>query len=128
MQELRNSTMNAEDDVPQAERRRIMADERRRQTYHGHALDSEPELGGRFAKVQMTTVVGTGPISYPKQPAGSPWAKDECPPEPQLGYSVEEREPVCERASTSAAPGAKEPPSPLEKSGGGVRSRFRRRA
>jgi len=27
----------------------------------------------------MTTVVGTGPISYPKQPAGSPWAKDESP-------------------------------------------------
>jgi hypothetical protein len=124
--------MNPADEVSQAERRRIMAEERRGRTYQGHALDGEIDVGGRFAKVNKTTVVGTSPISYPKQPQGSPWAMDACPPEPPLGFSVEEQEPVGEvferSASASAAPGAEEPPSPLGHPGGGVRPRFWRRA
>src|SRR6516165_12133486 len=91
--------------VTQREKRQVLendrrvreADERRRSTYHGHALDDEPELGGRFKKVNTTTVVGRSPVSYPQQPEGSPWRSDPCPIEPPLGYSVEELEPVGEK-------------------------------
>jgi hypothetical protein len=79
------------------ERRRILLEERRLRTYHGHARHTDEDLySGRFKQVTTTNVVGSGPISYPQQPTGSPWAKDECPPEPSLGYSVEEQEPVGE--------------------------------
>jgi hypothetical protein len=88
--------MNNADEISQAERRLIMADERRGRTYNGHALDDELDLGGRFAKVNTTTVVGAGPVSYPQQPQGSPWHSDACPPEPALGFSVDEIEPVGE--------------------------------
>jgi hypothetical protein len=83
--------MNATDD------RRIELEERRRNTYQGHALDDELDLGGRFARVRTSTVVGVGQISYPAQPSG-PWSKDECPPEPfidgtgegtRLGYRID---------------------------------------
>src|SRR6516162_1790948 len=103
--------MNAADLISQKEKRETLrndrlvkeADERRRRTLHGHALDGEPELGGRFSKVSTTTVVGTSPVSYPQQPEGSPWRSDPCPIEPPLGYSVDEQEPVgemFERASS----------------------------
>ena len=101
--------MRPEDEISQAERRRIMSEQRRMQTYSGHALDGEPELGGRFKKVNTTTVTGTGPgPSYPRIPSG-PWAKNEMPDEPPLGYSVEEHEPTGElheqRASTGTVEG-----------------------
>jgi hypothetical protein len=118
--------MNNADEISQAERRRIMADERRMRTYHGVAASNvDDERGGRYAgSGSKQTVVGSSTVSYPQQPENSPWRSDPCPPEPPLGYSVDELEPVgemFERASTSAAPGA-------EASGGGVRPRFRRRA
>ena len=90
--------MNAADEISQAERRRIMADERRGRTYHGVAASSvDDERGGRYgASGSKQTVVGSSPIAYPKLPANSPWANDPCPLEPVLGFSVEELEPVGE--------------------------------
>jgi hypothetical protein len=121
--------MNNADDVSQAERRRIMAEERRGRTDQGHALDGEPDLGGRFAKVNTTTVVGASPISYPQQPAGSPWRSDECPPEGPLGYSVDAVEPVGEhyeveasRSADAGVDGAQSAPDARP-----VTTRFRRR-
>ena len=99
-----------------AEKREVMANDRKVReaaTYHSVALAGiGDERGGRYAGAakSATTVVGATPIAYPKQPAGSPWAKDECPPEPSLGYSVDEIEPVGEMferadvASTTVAP------------------------
>src|SRR5262245_9480182 len=107
--------MNNADEISQAEKRRILIEERRMRTYHGHALDADLEMGGRFSKVNTTTVVGATPIQYPAQPSTSPWHHDPCPTEPPLGYSVEEQEAVgemFERASTTAAPEVEEPPSP----------------
>ena len=129
--------MNPADEVSQAERRRIMAEERRGKTYMGHALDAELELGGRYAKVHTTTVTGSTPgPTYPTQPEGSPWAKDECPPEPlidgrsegnTLGYEID----IPDAAPTSTALEVGEPPSPPVQvnlaAGGGGRT-FRRRA
>jgi len=92
-------THNPADDIPQAERRRIMADDRRaKATYHNFAqADADTELGGRYAKVQPTSVTGANPGSvYPKQPEGSPWRTDECPPEPPLGCNIDAVEPVGE--------------------------------
>src|SRR5262245_53782591 len=88
--------MNGADEISQAERRRIMADDRRAKTYFGQAQHADDDLGGRYAKVHSTTVVGSSPISYPAQPATSPWHHDVCPPEPPLGFSVDEKEPVGE--------------------------------
>ena len=88
--------MSNADEISQAEKRRIMAEERRMRTYHGHAMDADHEMGGRYAKVHSTTVVGSGPVQYPAQPPTSPWHHDPCPPEPPLGYSVDDVEPVGE--------------------------------
>src|SRR5262249_13956752 len=90
--------MNNADQISQAEKRRIMAEERRMRTYHGHAqANIDEDRNGRYGAIgNSTTVVGSNPISYPRQPAGSPWAKDECPPEPSLGYSVDDQEPTGE--------------------------------
>jgi hypothetical protein len=125
--------------VTQREKRQVMENDRQVReaaTYHSVAKAGlDDERGGRYAagSGSKASVVGTSPISYPTQPAGSPWAKDDAPAEPPLGYSVDEQEPVgemFERASTSAAPEVGEPPSPSDHSGGDVRSRprFRRRA
>jgi hypothetical protein len=66
---------NPADDIPQSERRRIMADDRRGRTYMGHAMVSaDDERGGRFAlSGNVTSVTGSspGPI-YPPQPSTSP--------------------------------------------------------
>jgi len=82
----------------QAERRRVMIEERRLKTYHGHAQSSvDDERGGRFAfSGSSATVTGASPIAYPAQPAGSPWASDPIGSEPPLGYSVETQETVGE--------------------------------
>ena len=97
--------MNNADEISQAEKRRIMAEERRMRTYHGHAqANIDEDRGGRYGAVgSSTTVVGSNPISYPRQPAGSPWAKDECPPEPPLGFSVDAMEPVGEPHQRTAS-------------------------
>jgi|SRR5262249_12194607 len=89
---------NSADDIPQSQRRRLMAEERRLRTYHGHAQANLGEdRGGRFAFAgSPKTVTGSSPIQYPAQPAHSPWAKDACPPEPPLGFSVDAMEPVGE--------------------------------
>jgi hypothetical protein len=52
-------------------------------TFLDHTHD---DLGGRFRK--PGTVVGNSPVSYPAQPPTSPWHEDLVPPEPPLGYSV----------------------------------------
>jgi hypothetical protein len=94
----RSETMNnPADQISQAERRKLLAEDRQRlNTYRAHAeADADLELGGRFAEV-TTTVIGAGPISYPRQPEGSPWACDPCPTEPPLKYDINEMEPVGE--------------------------------
>jgi hypothetical protein len=105
--EQRNAgkAMNNADDVSQAERRRIMAEERRMRTYHGVAASSvDDERGGRYgASGNKQTVVGSSSIVYPAQPSGSPWHSDPRPPEPPLGYSVDELEPVGEHYEVEAS-------------------------
>ena len=59
-------------------------------TYFERAqADVEAELGGRWAKPRPMM---SGQV--PMQPEGSPWSYDPVGPEPPLGYSVDEMEPV----------------------------------
>jgi hypothetical protein len=58
--------------------------------------DALDEQGGRFSKVNPSSVTGNGPPTFPAIPSG-PWADNPVPPDPatdQLGFSVEEVEPV----------------------------------
>ena len=89
---------NPADDIPQSERRRIIAEQRRLRTYHGHAQSAvDEDRGGRFAfSGSPTSITGSSAVSYPAQPENSPWRWDACPPEPPLGFSVDAMEPVGE--------------------------------
>jgi hypothetical protein len=100
---------NPADEISQREKRRILAEDRQvRTTYLQHAESSvDDDRGGRFAAIEKSaTVVGAAPISYPQQPATSPWARDVIGDEPPLGYSVEDHDPVGElhEREGSAAP------------------------
>jgi hypothetical protein len=90
---------NPADEISQREKRRILAEDRQvRSTYLHHAESSiEEDRGGRYAATRVSpTVTGATPISYPTQPAGSPWANDPVPMKEPLGYSVEDHDPVGE--------------------------------
>src|SRR5262245_9447579 len=87
-------------EISQAEKRRILIEERRLRTYQGHAQhDPELELGGRFAQVNTVHVTGSTPSSsYPRMDSG-PWSKNEYPNEPLidgrgegniLGYAIDD--------------------------------------
>src|SRR5262245_50784215 len=83
-----------EDEISQAERRRIL---REVTTYHAAAQGFvNDDRGGRFAVLEKAHVTGSTPVvAYPKQPSG-PWSEGPGPAEPPLGYSVEAVEPVGE--------------------------------
>jgi len=134
--------MSINPDVTQREKREVLRnDERvRKATYHSFAqADADTEMGGRYAKVQPTTVTGSAPTAWPKMPEGNPWATNPYPPEPlidgrgegnRLGYEIDKGP-----GSTMAA--VEEPPSPpeqeisrvtpLQTDGGGRPNRFFRR-
>jgi hypothetical protein len=134
---------NAEE---QAERRRVFENDKRvmeGSTYFAQAQASAmDEMGGRFAKVQPTSVTGSAPTAWPKMPEGNPWACDPMPPEPPLGYAVDAQDPVGEpheiaasQGSTVAASAVGGTPSPspsddshvITKQGGVGRVQFKRR-
>ena len=59
------------------QRQKVREERLARNTYLSHASDVELELGGRYAKVLPTTVVGSEPtVAYPKLPSG-PWSADD---------------------------------------------------
>ena len=80
--------------ISQKEKRAVMENDRKvRSTFFHHAQASaDDDRQGRFAAAGKTTVVGANPGSvYPKMPEGNYWAKDECPPEPPLGYAIDDQ-------------------------------------
>jgi hypothetical protein len=93
------------DEISQAERRRILIEERRLKTYQGHAINSaEDERGGRYAAAgNSITVTGASPISYPQQPPGSPWRCDPVPKEEPLGFNVNDQDAVGEKFEIAAS-------------------------
>jgi hypothetical protein len=107
---------HAEDLISQAERRRIIANDRRVRaaaTFHSMAQSSlDDERGGRYAtEGSKATVVGASPVGYPAQPANSPWASNPYPDEPlidgrgegtTLGYEID-RPDVVSNASPASS-------------------------
>ena len=85
-------------DATQAERRRILENDRKASTYSRVAQSEAEDLaGGRYAAMGKPSVTGSTPaIRYPAQPPNSPWHHDPLPPEPPLGIDVNAMEPVCE--------------------------------
>jgi hypothetical protein len=64
------------------------ADQRRREnTLLARAQADADEVGGRFAKLTPTVVVGISPSPYPPLPEGS-WMADPVPPEPPLNEDI----------------------------------------
>ena len=83
--------------------RRVREQQARGSTYldHHHA-----ELGGRFGAVETETITGRLSPQPPPLPASSPWAgPDMVPPEPPLGYSVNDLEPSSPVGVTGPASG-----------------------
>jgi hypothetical protein len=108
---------NPADEISQREKRRILAEDRQvRSTYLHHAESSvDDDRGGRFAAIEKSaTVVGASQISYPTQPATSPWARDVVGDEPPLGYSVDAIEPVGEKHELGDASTGRGSASPVK--------------
>jgi hypothetical protein len=79
----------------QRERERLLRNDRAN-TFAGRAQAEADEIQGRWAQEHKATVIGTSDATaqYPKLPSG-PWADPvQIPPEPALGFSVEDHEPV----------------------------------
>lgn len=93
------------EEISQAERRRILAEDRM-STYHALAQSSiDDERGGRYAAASRpATFVGAGPVSYPKLPEDSPSNQlAKMPDEPSLGYSVDDQDPIGEAFEQEAS-------------------------
>jgi hypothetical protein len=91
-QEWRNSRMKSAD-IEQRERR-AYAGSTTGMTYHSRALSHiELEGQGRHAAEAKASVSGREPfVKYPRMPEGSPWHADIVPPEPGLGYAINDLE------------------------------------
>jgi hypothetical protein len=89
---------NPADEISQAERRRILAEDRKARTYFSEAQASlDDNRGGRFAVTRPTTVIGSSPIQYPRLPGTAPANQAALVgDEPTLGFSVNDIEPVGE--------------------------------
>jgi hypothetical protein len=93
--------MNKADEINQAEKRRILAEDKDRlSTLLDHSrANADLDLGGRFAKLHPTTVTGTTPDhQFPKLPADNPFnqAAAMVPNEPPLGIDINAMEPTGE--------------------------------
>src|SRR6516164_11656791 len=86
----RRETLENDRLVREAEHQRLL---REGTTFHQHAQShANDEAGGRFAAVNAATVVGAQPL--PVYPAASSAHQTELPPEPSLGYSVGQLDPL----------------------------------
>jgi len=87
----------ADDDISQAERTRVLREDRLATTYHAASRAFvDEDRGGRFAVLEKATVTGAGPVRYPKLASG-PWSEGPGGgPEPPLGFDVNAVEAVGE--------------------------------
>jgi hypothetical protein len=80
----------------QAERQRVFAQDQslRSSTFHQHAQADADTPRGRFSAVSNACVVGSQPTVAAAYPAASSAHQTELPPEPSLGFAIDELEPV----------------------------------
>jgi hypothetical protein len=79
---------NYQDDISQAERRAVLKSDRDARTYFERA-QIDDGVAGRWAKPQATVIT-----SGHQYPAASASHADSSPPEPPLGFAIDEQEPV----------------------------------
>ena len=123
------------DQEEQAEKRRVLsqdADVRRRQQEQSGTFLSHTHIddaGGRFAAVNAAKIVGQSPATAAAYPAASAAHQTELPPEPSLGFSVNEMPelepsavsislPAVEQLDDPAAAPSSDDGSPATPSGG----------
>jgi len=88
--------MTTSDQEGQAEKRRVLlqdADVQRRQQEQSGTFLSHTHIddaGGRFAAVNAAKIVGQSPAIAASYPAASAAHQTELPPEPSLGFSIDE--------------------------------------
>jgi hypothetical protein len=75
----------------QAERERLIQEEKLMNTRQALHSVIEPAAGGRFATTLREEI---NPVHYPRQPSSSPWSQEGAGVEPPLGFSVEDMEAV----------------------------------
>ena len=116
-------------DASQAERRRILENDRKASTYSRVAQSEAEDLaGGRYAAMGKPSVTGTTPaIRYPRQPQTSPanqmaLAGDE----PPLGIDVNAMEAVGEKFEVEASERSAAKPAATDPAPVSVRLRRRR--
>jgi hypothetical protein len=81
-----------------------MTDNKGMATYHQFAqAEADEDRGGRFAVLDKPVVTGSAPIPSVPAISDGPWSKDECPPEPSIGYCVDDQEPVGEMFEQAAS-------------------------
>jgi hypothetical protein len=72
------------------------------------AAEADLEAQGRFKRQNETRVTGSAPVTYPRLPSG-PWSEgDPAAPDPatdELGYGINEVEPILERRDATSANG-----------------------
>jgi hypothetical protein len=87
-------------EASQAEKERLLREQRTAGTRVAYGNVIDPPAGGRFAKPSQSPDPAT---LYPAQPPHSPWHHDPVPDEEPLGFSVEDMLPVGEPHEISAA-------------------------
>jgi hypothetical protein len=104
--------MATSDQEDQAERRRVLREQA--SSYLDHARGAaDDEAGGRFARVQPQSVIGSTPIpQYPQ--AGTPFQSDPCGLEPPLGYRIDD---LASPAGSSLSPAVTDDPAHAPSSG-----------
>jgi hypothetical protein len=98
---------NPADELSQAFKRKILAEDRDRlSTYRAHAeANADLELGGRYSKVTTVTVTGASPThQYPRLPLSAPSNQAMMvPDEPPLGIDINAMDPVGEAHEQKAS-------------------------
>jgi hypothetical protein len=107
--------MTTSDQEDQAERRRILREQASTLLDHARAA-ADDEAGGRFARIQPQSVIGSTPIpQYPQ--AGTPFQSDPCGLEPPLGYDINAMSEFASPTGISLSPVATDDPAHAPSSG-----------
>jgi hypothetical protein len=111
-------------DADQREREAILKNDRAN-TFAGRAQAEADEIQGRWAQEHKATVIGTGPVVYPRLPENS-WTHDPTGFEPSLGIDVNAVEPCGEKfeieAMATSTTGSHQPAPPRHDERGSVGS------
>src|SRR6516162_6063265 len=88
-------------DLDQRERERLLRNDLRANTFAGRAQAEADEIQGRWAQEHKATVIGAGPVEYPRLPENS-WTNDPTGVEPPLNIDVNTVEPCGEKFEIEA--------------------------